>query len=84
MPRKSLEEVLDVLKDKFPVVPIHEPTQVVLNKSIVNKKGSYAKQSNSDLIFTNKKIKQVGNVIIKKLNEFQNHHKFGFIRCFLV
>jgi hypothetical protein len=37
MPRKSLEEVLDVLKDRVSTVPIHEPTQVVLNKSIVKK-----------------------------------------------
>ena len=39
VPIKSLEEVLDVLKDRFPVVPIHEPTHVVLNKSFVKKKG---------------------------------------------
>jgi hypothetical protein len=46
MPKKSLVEVLDVLKDRFPVVPIHKPTQVVLNKSSVKKKGRCEKQSN--------------------------------------
>jgi hypothetical protein len=58
MPRKSLEEVLDVLKDMIPIVPIHEPTQVVLNKSIVKKNRRHKEQSNSDLNLANKRIKQ--------------------------
>ena len=43
MPRKSLEEVLDDLKDIVSTVPTHETIQVVLNESIVKKKGRYEK-----------------------------------------
>jgi hypothetical protein len=35
MPRKSLEEVIDVLKERVYVVPTIEPTQGFFNKSIV-------------------------------------------------
>jgi hypothetical protein len=68
MPRKSLEEVLDVLKDKIPTVPIHEPTQVVLNKSIVKKNGRHKKQSNPDVNFTNKRP---GRLLSRKLRNQQ-------------
>ena len=60
------------------MVPIHEPNQVVLNKSIV--KGRNEKHSNSNLIFTNKRIEQDDNVIIKKPKEFPHHHKFEFVK----
>jgi len=43
MPKKSLEEVLDDLKDMVSFVPTHEPIWVVPNESIVKKKGRYAK-----------------------------------------
>jgi hypothetical protein len=53
-----------------PIVPPHESIQVVPNKSVVKKKGRYAKQSNPDVHFTNKRIKQAGNVIIKNSTNF--------------
>ena len=50
-----MEEVLDDLKDRIPIVPTHEPIQVVLNKSIVKKSRKHKEQSNSELNFTNKR-----------------------------
>jgi len=55
MPRKSLEEVLDDLKDRFSTYYTHEMIQVGLNESIVKKKGRYNKQSNPYGNFTNKR-----------------------------
>jgi hypothetical protein len=71
MPRKSLEEVLDVLKDRNPPVPINEPTQGVLNKSIVKKNRKHKEQSNSDLNFTNKRP---GRLISRSLRNRQRDH----------
>jgi hypothetical protein len=70
MPRKPLEEVLDVLKDINPIVPIHDLTHVVLNKWIVKKNRKHKEQSNSDLNFTNKRIKRAGDVIIKNSTNY--------------
>jgi hypothetical protein len=81
VPKKSLKEVIDVLKERVSPAPTVEPTRGFFNKSIVKKNCRQKEQSNSDLNLANKRIKQVGNVIIKKLNEIQ---KFGFIRCFFV
>ena len=59
-----------MVKDKFPMVPIHEPTQVVLNKSIVKKNRRHKEQSNSDLNLANKRIEQAGNVFAKISTNF--------------
>jgi hypothetical protein len=71
MPRKSLEEFLDVLKDRVSFVPTHEPTQVVLNKSIVKKNRRHKEQINSDLNFTNKRS---GRLISRSLRNHQQDH----------
>jgi hypothetical protein len=55
MPRKSLEEVIDVLKDRVSPTPTVEPTQGFLNKSIVKKNRKHKEQGNSDLSFVNKR-----------------------------
>jgi hypothetical protein len=65
---KSLEEVLYVLKDKIPIVPTHEPIQVVLNKSTVKKKGKCEKQSSTNVNFTNKRR---GRLLSRKLRNQQ-------------
>jgi hypothetical protein len=55
MPRKSLEEALDDLKDRVSIVSTHELIQVALNESIVKKKGRYKKQSNPYVNFIDKR-----------------------------
>jgi hypothetical protein len=68
MPRKSLEQVLDDLKDRIPIVPTHEPIHLVLNKKIVKKKGRYKKHS-PDVNFTNNTL---GRILCRKLRN-QKH-----------
>jgi hypothetical protein len=55
VPRKSLEEVIDVLKERVSPAPTVEPTQGFINKSIVRKNRKKKKQGNSDLSFVNKR-----------------------------
>jgi hypothetical protein len=57
-----------VLKDRIPTVPIHEPIQVVLNKSIVKKKGRHKKQSSPDVNFMNNRP---GQLLSRKLRNQQ-------------
>ena len=55
MYKKSLEGVIDVLKDRVSSTPTIEPTQGVMNKSIVKKNRKHKGHSNSDLSFVNKR-----------------------------
>jgi hypothetical protein len=60
-----------VLKYRIPTVPIHEQTQVVVNKSIVKKNRRHKEQINSDLNFTNKRP---GKLISRSLRNRQRDH----------
>jgi len=55
MPRKSLEEVLYILKDRVSSIPTVEPIRVVPNKSVIKKNHRHKEQSYSDLNFSNKR-----------------------------
>jgi hypothetical protein len=68
MPRKLLEEVIDVLKDRVSSALIVESTQGVLNKLIVKKNCKHKGQSNSDLSFVNKRP---GRLISRNLRNCQ-------------
>jgi hypothetical protein len=71
MPRKSLEEVIDVLKDRVSSAPTVESTQGVLKKSIVKKNHKHKEQSNSDLSFVNKRP---GRLISKNFRNREQVH----------
>jgi hypothetical protein len=71
VPRKSLEEVIDVLKDRVSSTPTVEPTHGVMNKSIVNKKLKHKGQSNLDLSFVNKRPSRL---ISRNLRNRQQDH----------
>jgi hypothetical protein len=77
--QKSLEQVVDVLKERISPTPAIEPSQGFIDKPTVKKIRKKKKQGNSVSSFTNKRIKQPNNMIIKKLNKF-HHHKFRFVK----
>ena len=52
-PRKSLEEVVDVLKEKVSSDPVNEPNQGFSEKPTAKKIHKRKKQDNSYLIFIN-------------------------------
>jgi hypothetical protein len=55
VPKKSLEEVVDVLKERVSPTPAIEPTQGLIDKPTVKKNRKKKKQDNSDLSFINKR-----------------------------
>jgi hypothetical protein len=71
MPRKSLEEVLDVLKDRVPFVPTVEPIGVVPNELVIKKNRRHKEHSNFDLNFSNKRL---GMLISRILRNRQRYH----------
>jgi hypothetical protein len=71
MPRKSLEEVIYVLKDIVSSALTIEPTQGVMNKSILKKNRKHKGRSNSDLSFVNKRP---GKLISMNLRNLQQDH----------
>jgi hypothetical protein len=71
VPKKSLEEVIDVLKERVSPAPTVEPTQGFINKSTVKKNHKKKKQGNSDLSFVNKRP---GKLISRSLRNRQQDH----------
>jgi hypothetical protein len=65
MPKKSLEEVLDVLKDRVCSIPTVEPIQFVPNESVIKKKSRHKEQSNSDLNFSNKRPGRLTSISLR-------------------
>jgi hypothetical protein len=72
IPRKSLEEILDDVKNKVPTVPTHQPIQVVLKESTVKKKRRCKKQSSPYVNFTNKRP---GRLLSRKLRNQQRDNE---------
>jgi hypothetical protein len=58
-PRKSLEEVVDVLKENVSHAPTVEPIPDIVHKPTVKKNPKKKKQGNSDSSFTNKGIRSL-------------------------
>jgi hypothetical protein len=63
-PRKSLEEVVDVLKEKVSSDPVNEPNKGFNDKPVVKKIRKRKKYDNSNLSFMNKRA---GRLISKSL-----------------
>jgi hypothetical protein len=71
VPRKSLEEVIDVLKERVSPAPTIEPNQGFSDKPTVKKNRKKKKQGNSDLSFVNKRP---GRLISRSLRNRQQDH----------
>jgi hypothetical protein len=71
MPRKLLEGVIDVLKERVSPSPTFEPNQGFFNKPIVNKNRKQKKHGNLDLSFVNKRP---GMLISRNLRNRQQDH----------
>jgi hypothetical protein len=71
VPRKSLEEVVDVLKERVSHAPSIELTQGLNDKPTVKKNRKKKKQGNSDLSFVNKRQ---GKLISRSLRNRQQDH----------
>jgi hypothetical protein len=71
VPKKSLEEVVDVLKERVSPAPAIEPTQGLHDKPTVKKNRKKKKQGNSDLSFINKRQ---ARLISRSLRNQQQDH----------
>jgi hypothetical protein len=71
VPKKSLEEVVDVLKERVSPAPAIELTQGLNDKPTVKKNRKKKKQGNSDLSFINKRQ---GRLISRSLRNRQQDH----------
>jgi hypothetical protein len=71
VPKKSLEEVVDVLKERVSHDPTIESTQGLHDKSTVKKNRKKKKHGNSDLSFINKRQ---GRLISRSLRNQQQEH----------
>jgi hypothetical protein len=71
IPRKSLEEVIDVLKKRVSYAPTIESNQGFIDKPTVKKIRKKKKHGNSDLIFINKRS---GGLISRSLRNRKQDH----------
>jgi hypothetical protein len=71
VPKKSLEEVIDVLKERVYPTPTIELNQGFSDKPILKKNRKKKKQGNSDLSFVNKRS---GRLISRSLRNQQPNH----------
>jgi hypothetical protein len=71
LPRKSLEQVIDVLKERVSPTPTIEPNQGFVDKPTIKKNRKKKEHGNSDLSFVNKRPR---SLISRSLRNRQQDH----------